>query len=155
MTDNNREKWNKTVQERIARNKAAVCEQLRKMPILRIALERASVSRSTYYHWRDEDEQFRKDADAAIAEGEALITDMSESQLISLIRDKHFPAVQLWLRHHHPKYANKVEISGGLDVRDESLTPEEQIVVLEALKLAGVRENNEPESNEIDRKPSS
>lgn len=140
MSNNNREKWDKTIQERIAKNKAALLEQFRKMPILQIALERASISRSTYYHWRDEDEQFRKDADSAIAEGEALVTDMSESQLISLIKDKHFPAVQLWLRQHHPKYTNKVELSGRLTIEDEPLTPEQEALITQALELAGVSE---------------
>lgn len=146
MTDN-REKWNKTIQARIAKNKAAVLGQLRKMPILQIALERASVSRSTYYHWHDEDKQFREDAEAAIVEGEALITDMSESQLILLIRDKHFPAVQLWLRQHHPAYRNRLEVAAVLP--QEELTPEQEALVREALRLASL---HKPEEKDQDSK---
>lgn len=130
----NREKWNKAVSERITKHKAALLEQFRKMPILQIALERAGISRATYYDWRDKDEAFRKDVDQAITDGEALITDMSESQLISLVRDKHFPAVQMWLRHHHPAYTNKLEIKHAM--QDENLTPEQEALVREALRLA-------------------
>jgi len=140
MSDN-REKWNEVIQERIVKDKAAVLEQFRKMPILQVALERAGISRSTYYNWRDEDKEFLKDADKAIAEGEALITDMSESQLISLVRDKHFPAVQLWLRHHHPKYAPKLEIEGTINTIQE-LSPEQKELVRKALELANINLEN-------------
>ena len=147
MSDN-REKWNAVVQERIAKDKTAVLEQFRKMPVLQVALERAGISRSTYYNWRDEDKEFLKDADQAIAEGEALITDMSESQLISLVRDKHFPAVQLWLRHHHPKYAPKLEIEGTINTIQE-LSPEQKELVRKALELANINlENHEPDQQQ-------
>jgi len=118
--------------------KSKLIEQLKKMPIVQIACERAGIGRSTYYRWREESADFRKAADAAITEGEALITDMSESQLISLIRDKHFQAVQLWLRQHHPKYSGKVEISGSVTVEDGSLTPEQEALIKEALRLAAL-----------------
>lgn len=143
MSDN-REKWNEVVQERIAKDKTTLLEQFRKMPILQVALERAGLSRSAYYNWRDEDKEFKKSADEAIAEGEALITDMSESQLISLVRDKHFPAVQLWLRHHHPKYAPKLELEGTINTIQE-LSPEQKELVRKALALANINlENHEP-----------
>jgi len=140
MSDN-RENWNKAIAERIAKDKVSLLDQFRKMPILQVALERAGLSRSTYYNWRDEDKEFLKDADAAIAEGEALITDMSESQLISLVRDKHFPAVQLWLRHHHPKYAPKLELEGTITTIQE-LSPEQKELVRKALELANINLEN-------------
>ncbi len=130
------------------KDRETILVQLRKMPILQIACERAGVGRSSYYRWREEDESFRKAADGAISEGEAFITDMSESQLISLIRDKHFPAVQLWLRQHHPKYSAKVELSGRLTIEDEPLTSEQEALITKALQLAGVNdENHEPEQS--------
>jgi hypothetical protein len=110
------------------------------MPILQIAFERAGHSRSTYYNWRDEDKEFARAADEAIAEGEALITDMSESQLISLVREKHFPAINLWLRAHHPKYKEKVEITGQLVHEQREFTEEENELHKEALRLAMPKE---------------
>jgi len=133
----NRDNWNKSVQERIAKDKAALLEHLRKMPILQVALERAGLSRSTYYHWRDEDAEFRKAADEAIKDGEALITDMSESQLVAMIKERHFPAVQLWLRHHHPKYAPRLELDATINTIEE-LSPEQKELVDKALKLANI-----------------
>lgn len=89
-------------------------EQLRKIPIVQVCCEKVGLSRNSVYRWRKEDDEFYKAMVEAIVEGEAFVTDMSESQLISLIKDKHFPAVHLWLRQHHPKYKDKVEITGRL-----------------------------------------
>lgn len=36
----------------------------------------------TYYRWREEDPEFTKQADLALAEGVALVNDMAESQLL-------------------------------------------------------------------------
>lgn len=141
------EKTEKTIKERRLREKDKILEQLKKMPIIQIACERSAVSRATYYRWRMEDKEFAKAADKAMAEGEAFITDMSESQLISLIRDRNFQALQLWLRHHHPKYSNKVEVTGNLNVREEPLTPEQEKLVGRALELAGLLEDKQIQQN--------
>ncbi|HVM73342.1 MAG TPA: hypothetical protein VMU13_00475 [Candidatus Paceibacterota bacterium] len=127
----------KTIEDRQSKEKAALLEQLKKTPIVHIACEKAGVGRATYYRWRGEDAQFRKQADAALTEGEALITDMSESQLITLIKEKNFSAIHLWLRQHHPKYANRVEITERVSVSDD-LTPEQKKIVEEALRLANL-----------------
>jgi hypothetical protein len=150
----NNEKRENTINLRQAKHKEALLEHLRKMPILQIACERTGIGRATYYRWRNEDEDFKKAVDEAIVEGEALITDMTESQLISLIRDKHFPAVQLWLRQHHPKYTNKVELSGSLKVDDEPLTSDQEALIRQALKLAGLEDKQEAKDNDNDTQSS-
>lgn len=115
---------------------------LKEMPIVQVACKKVGVGRTTYYRWR-ENKKFAKEADAAIAEGESFITDMSESQLISLIRDRNFSALQLWLKAHHPRYGNKVEISGRLTPSDEELTPKQMGLVKAALRLASFDKNHE------------
>ena len=117
---------------------------LKEMPIVQVACKKVGIGRTTYYRWR-ENKKFAKEADAAIAEGEAFITDMSESQLISLIRDRNFQALQLWFRHHHPKYTNKVEVNGHLTYSDEDLTPEQMTLVKAALRLASFDKKHEKE----------
>lgn len=124
------------------KTKEILTEQLKKTPIVQIACEKVGISRATYYRWRKENGKFKIATDDAIIEGEVLITDMSESQLISLIRDKNFAAIQLWLRHHHPRYTNKVEISGHLTHSDEELTPEQSALVKAALRLASFDKNH-------------
>ncbi len=97
-------KQNNTVRQRQEKQRAILLEQLEKVPIVQIACDRSSIARTTYYRWLKEDKQFKKVAEAALTAGEALINDMSESQLIALIRDKNFSAVRYWLDRHHPKY---------------------------------------------------
>jgi hypothetical protein len=124
----------------LKRNKVeqkVVLEQLRKIPIVQIACERSNIGRSTYYRWRREDAKFKKATDEAMQDGEEMINDLSESQLITLIKEKNFPAIQLWLRQHHPKYRNKVELTTKT-AEEEALTPEEEKMVREALGLTTI-----------------
>jgi hypothetical protein len=63
---------------------------------------------------------------------------MAESQLISAIRDKNFSAIAYWLNHRHPAYATKVEVTARLKADNEVLTPEQEVLVTKALKLAAL-----------------
>jgi len=127
--------------------KETILKELKEMPIIQFACKKTGVSRATYYRWRRESKKFAKEADEALAEGEAFITDMSESQLVQMIRDRNFQAIQLWLRHHHPKYTNKVEFTGSLNVKEEPLTPDQEKLVEKALKLAGLLEDKQTQKN--------
>ena len=123
------------------RDKELVLKQLRKIPIITVACEKVNVGKSTVYRWRDEDKKFAKDLEEALIEGESLVNDMSESQLISLIKEKNLPAIRFWLNHRHAKFREKVEITAKFE-KQEELTPEQEEVVREALKLASIDNNN-------------
>jgi hypothetical protein len=114
--------------------KEAFLDHLRKVPIVQIACEKVAVSRTSVYRWRAEDSEFRKAMDAALLEGEELVNDMSESQLISMIREKNWNAISFWLRKRSPKYRDRLEVSTSAP--QEELSPEQALVVKEALKLA-------------------
>ena len=114
---------------------------LKDMPVAHLALKKLNVSRASYYRWM-KDPKFAKEVNTAIAEGEALINDLSESQLISLIRDRNFQALHLWLKSHHPKYGQKVELNGHITYSDEELTPEQTNVIKQALRLASFDKNH-------------
>ena len=124
------------------KGKELLIEQLKKTPIIQLVCERTGISRATYYRWRKEDQQFSKNADEALIEGILLVNDMAESQLMSAIREKNMAAIVYWLRHHHPKYTDKVEISGNLTYSDEELTQEQASLVKEALRLASFGKNH-------------
>lgn len=109
-------------------------EQLRKIPIVQVACEKTGISRNSVYRWRNEDEKFKKDFDEALAEGEALINDMSESQLLTLIKEKNWSAISFWLKHRNPRFTDKIEITTKKDL--EELTPEQETIVRQALELA-------------------
>lgn len=115
------------------RDKDLMLEQLRKIPIVQIACERIGVARATYYRWRSEDKAFKDESDQAMRDGELFVNDLSESQVITLIKDKNWPAISFWLRNHHPKYADKLMVEASISRVDEKLSPEEEKLVQHAL----------------------
>lgn len=117
--------------------KQLLIDQLKKTSIVQITCEKTSISRATYYRWRKEDADFAKQADEAIIEGALLVNDMAESQLITAIKDRNMPAITFWLKHHHPTYGTKVEVTGSLRT-DKELSPEQQELVKQALLLAAL-----------------
>ena len=114
-------------------------EELARIPIVQVACEKSGLSRNSVYRWRREDTSFAKKMDEALAEGVALVSDMSESQLLNLIKEKNWPAISFWLRHRNDNYKTKVQIDGSLKTIDE-LSPDQEKTVKEALKLAGLIE---------------
>jgi len=126
-----------TVRDRIKSEQDLLLEQLKKTPIVQIACEKINVGRSTYYRWRKEDAEFTQQSDQALLDGSLLVNDMAESQLLSAIRDKNMTAIIFWLKHHHPAYLTRVEITSG-DKEDGKLTDEQEISVKKALVLAGI-----------------
>lgn len=110
--------------------------ELRKIPIVQVACERSGVSRNSVYRWRKENTKFSDEMDMALAEGEDLVNDMSESQLLTLIKEKNWSAINFWLRHRNPKYKEKVEVTTKLSVEDDTLTSEQETIVRKALELA-------------------
>ncbi len=126
----------KDIQDRTAQNRQLMLEQLKKTPVVQICCEKLNISRSTYYRWREEDAEFAKQADTALAEGVALVNDMAESQLLSAIRDRNISSIFYWLNHRHPAYSNKLEITAK--VKDTTLTAEQQELIQKALQHAAL-----------------
>ncbi len=113
--------------------------ELEKVPIVQIACEKTNLSRNTVYRWRKEDHDFAKKMDESLAKGVALVSDMSEAQLITLIKEKNWPAIRFWLQHRNDNYKNKLEITAKEE--DEKLTPSQAKIVKQALRLAGLTES--------------
>ena len=120
-----------------------VLEQLKKIPIIEIACEKIGISRSTFYRWR-EDKEFAEAAEAAMKDGELYINDLSEAQVVTLIRDKNWPAISFWLRAHHPKYKAKVDVTARVET-PKDLTPEQEEAIKRAMKLATIMEEDDAE----------
>jgi hypothetical protein len=74
--------------------------------------------------------------DQALKDGVALVNDMSETQLLTLIKEKNYPAISFWLRHRNDNYKNKLEITTKEE--SEALTPSQAKIVRNALKLASI-----------------
>ncbi len=114
-------------------------EELARIPIVQVACEKTGLSRNSVYRWRKDDSVFSKKMDEALADGVALVNDMSESQLLNLIKEKNWPAISFWLRHRNDNYKNKLEITTKDD--PEELTPAQAKVVKQALKLAKITQS--------------
>ncbi len=119
--------------------------QLRKIPIVLVACEKSGLSRNSVYRWRKEDESFATEMDVALKEGEDLVNDMSESQLLTMIKEKNWSAVSFWLRHRNSKFRERVEVT--TKVISDALSPEQESVVREALKLASTKHYGKPAEN--------
>lgn len=128
--------------------KNQILDQLKRTPIVEAACQKAGISRQTFYRWKFEDPEFAKEVEKAIDDGRMLVNDLSESQVLSLIRDKNWPAISFWLKHHHPSYKTKIQIEGSLQMPQEELTPEQEETVKEALRLASISAVNEAQSTE-------
>ena len=111
-------------------------EELRKVPIVQVACEKTGISRNSIYRWKRADEKFSQKMEQALIDGEAFVNDMSESQLLSMIKEGEWPAISFWLRHRNPKFKDKMEITAK--IVDEKLTPEQEEVVRKALELGSI-----------------
>ncbi len=131
--------------------KEELVEQLKKTPIVQIACEKIGVGRATFYRWRKDDKEFAQAVDQALTDGSYLVSDMAESKLISAIKKENLAAIIFWLKSHHAKYRTKLDINANIRNLDESLTPEQEALVREALRLAGAGQveniNNTKENN--------
>lgn len=137
------------------KNKSQVLEQLKINPIIQIACQKSGVSRATFYRWRSEDEDFKKQTEEAIRDGVLLINDLAESQLLAAIKDQNLTAIIFWLKNHHADYADKIQVSTDQKPVDNNLTPEEEKIVKKALKMAGIIGLNKTknEKNNLKYKP--
>jgi hypothetical protein len=132
----------KTIVKRQQKDKEAVIENLKRMPIIEIACNKSGVSRATYYRWKEQDLAFSQAVDKAQEEGEALIRDVAVSKIIKGINDDNLTAAMYWLNHRDPRFSNKVEISTTTKPQ-EALSKEQEDAVKKALALTGLSENDQ------------
>jgi len=125
------------IKERKKREKELLVEKIREMPIIQVACHKAGVARATFYRWKHEDLAFSKACDEAMQEGIEFVNDLSESQVVALIKKERIPAITLWLKNHHPTYGAKVRTAP--QQCEVNLTPEQEAVVRRALKIHGVK----------------
>lgn len=122
--------------------KKKLLEEFKLSPVIQVAVKKVGTSRSTYYRLR-KDPKYAEQADRAIAEGVKMISDMAESQLISAIRDRNMTSIIFWLKNRHPAYKERVELEGKLNLQSEVLTPEQEELILKALRLGFGKDKNE------------
>lgn len=120
------------------RQKEEVLEILRRTPIVQTACSKAGISRASFYRWKSESKTFAKQADEALAEGCELINDLSESQLLTAIKNQNMTAIQFWLRNRHKAYAEKLRVMAEVEHKESPLTSSQRALIKKALSLAGI-----------------
>jgi predicted DNA binding protein len=128
-----------TIKSRQNKLKDALLEQIKRTPTIETACQKVGVGRATVYRWINDNKRFAKQIDEALTEGRTFMSDVAENQLFSLIGEKKFEAIRLYLQTHNARYSNKLELSGSVTTRDEPLTKEQKKLIREALKLSSLR----------------
>ena len=124
-----------------SRTKELILDQIRKVPIIELACQKAEVSRMTLLRWKKDDPKFAKDIDEAMNMGKSLISDVAEANLINAIKQGNMRGIIFWLTHQKDAYRNKIELSGSMTHIREELTDDEVEILRQALELAGYEEN--------------
>ncbi len=114
-----------------------LCEELKQRPVIQYACKKAEISRSHLYRWMKDDQEFAAKIDAAQREGNDVVNDFSVSKVITAINNDNLAAAFFWLRHRHPDFASKLEVTSKQEVA-YTLTDEQKSVIQEALKLSGL-----------------
>lgn len=128
-----------TIKARQNKLKEAFLEQLKRTPTIETSCQKVGIARATVYRWIKASGKFEKKVDEALVEGRTFMSDIAENQLFSLIGDKKIEAIRLYLSTHNARYGNKLELSGSVSSKDESLTKEQKKLIREALKLSSLR----------------
>lgn len=125
-----------TKKESTKKDKERILGHLRTIPIIEVACKKVNIARATYYRWRNEDTEFLRQSEDALQDGIDMINDMTESQLIVLIKEKKFQAVQFWLRHNHQRFLLKEKEHSLIKTKREvPLSKDQEKVLKEALTL--------------------
>jgi len=123
-------------QVRIKKQKEDLIEQLKKNPVIQIACEKLDIGRATHYRWYADDKEYARGVDTAISEGVTFIAEFAESQLLNAVRNGEPWAVSMALKAVHPRYRNKVELTGTVNHTNLELSPEDEELLRQALRLA-------------------
>jgi hypothetical protein len=130
------------IEKRKEKDKRILTETLKETPIIQIACRKAGISRSTYYRWQKEDKKFFRESEDALRQGIEFINDLTESQVINLIKEKKMGAISLWLKNNHEKYGAKKEKYIPINI-DDDLTSDEQKIIEDALALVSNNKKHE------------
>ena len=143
MTDNNIVAQKKSV------IMAKIVEQLKSTPIIQISCERAGISRTTYYRWRQDSKKFAAQCDQSLNEGYQFINDIAEAKLLTSIKDGNLMGIFYWLNHRHDAYKNKLEVT--TKISKGKLSPEQRKNMRHALVCADLISDEKEEYEQKDK----
>lgn len=92
------------------KNKSRFLRELDTNPIVERACRKVGVSRSTYYRWLSEDEEFREVAEEARDRGRDKMNDFAESKLLENVSSNLHQAITYWLSNNSKQYQRPTTI---------------------------------------------
>ena len=94
------------------RNKKKIrfLKELETNPIVERACRKVGVSRSTYYRWLSEDDEFREVAEEARDRGRDKMNDFAESKLLENVSSNLHQAITYWLSNNSKQYQRPTTI---------------------------------------------
>lgn len=105
-------------------------EMLTSIPIVSSVCEKVGISRQTFYRWRVEDLEFRKETDVALAIGRDGISDLAETKIISKMNSGDTRMAMYWLDNHKKPY-NRLKMKNTDDYLDDESQIESITVTIE------------------------
>ena len=129
-----------TIKARQGRQKTLLLEQLRKTPVIETACQKTGVPRSTVYRWMKKSKTFARQIEVAMSEGRKFMIGVAENQLFSLIGEKSFQAIKLYLTTHSERYSNKLELTGNVSLKEKPLTKEQKKIIRQALRRSSLNQ---------------
>ena len=119
-----------------------ILETLRKTPIVETTCQKTGISKMTFSRWRRQNPKFNAQVEEALLEGRSRMNDVAENIILAGLAADDVPSAKFFLTHNNPRYANKLELSGMLETKDESLTKEEKALLREAFKRSSLYGKN-------------
>lgn len=126
----------KAIRKRQINLKKQFLEQLKKTPTIEQSAQKIGTSRMTIYRLRKASKKFDQRVEEALHEGREFVSDIAETQMFSLISQGKSEMIKYYLSHNNARYKDKLEISGGLDVKEEPPTAIQKKFIKQAFKLS-------------------
>ena len=115
-------------------------DTLRKTPIIETMCQKLGVSKMTFSRWRRRYSGFNKQVEEALMDGRSRMNDVAENVILGGLLQDDMSAAKFYLNHNSPRYASKLELSGSIAAKDESLTKEQKALLRKAFKNSSLYE---------------
>ena len=96
------------MRNRDIRNK--ILEILSETPLVNYACKKVGISRMTFYRWKKDNLDFRKEAERLLLLGRENVGEMAEAALIKNIKDGKMDAIRFFLQNNDSRYMTKRSI---------------------------------------------
>ena len=112
---------------------------------------KTGVGRTTYYEWRERDEDFKKVTDEITHRKLEDKRDAISAKLEEKAIKGNVPSMIFWLKSRHKDYQEKLKLEGDVNLGDRKLSPAEQLLLNKAIdygfKRKGISKNTKKNSH--------